>query len=273
MKKIIGFLLFVDLLFGGIVDGVAISVNGEPITLYEIDDLKVKNNISKTEAADKLIGDILYQVELKKNNIAADMFETQNYIENVAKSQNLTILEFKEKLKQSSQSYEKFVEQIKKQIEYEKFVAKVVRPNIKIASEDDLKLYFENNQNKFQSATGFDVIQYSAKDKNLLSKFIANPLLKLENIEKAELSLDAKNLNPQIRAILTEASEGAFTQIFPANEGFLTILVNKKNGLQKIEFESAKNQIFETIMKQREDSYIKEFFNKMRLTAKIEVIR
>lgn len=273
MKKIIGFLLFVDLLFGGIVDGVAISVNGEPITLYEIDDLKVKNNMSKSEAADKLIGDILYGVELKKNNIAADMFETQNYIESLAKAQNLTILDFKEKLKQSGQNYEMFVAQIKKQIEYEKFVAKMVRPNIKIATEDDLKLYYENNSKKFQTASSFDVIQYSSKDQNTLVAFLKNPLVKLENIQKLPLLIDANSLNPQIKAVLNETSESSFTQVFPTNDGFIALYINKKNDFKKIEFENAKNQIFELIMKQREDSYIKEFFNKMRLSAKIEVIR
>jgi parvulin-like peptidyl-prolyl isomerase len=271
MKKLIAILFCCNFVFGAITDGVAIIVNNEPITLFEIS--KNSSTSSKAQAADALINDLLFKQELKKNNISVDMLEVQERIELIAKNQNLTALSLKEKIKSQNQNYEDFVSQIKDQMVREKFIQKIVRQNIKVANDEDLKLYYENNQAKFQNAKSFDVTQYSSANKQNLSSAVSSVLSKVENVEKTNFSLQSSELNPQLLALLNETTEGTFTPIFNAGDKFVSFLVTKKLNITTTEFEKSKDKIFEIIMKQREDAFLKEYFNKIRLNAKIQIIR
>ena len=66
--------------FAGMINGIAIIVNDEPITLYDIDKTMSVNNVSKNEAVSYLIDKILYDQLVKENNITADIFEITDYI-------------------------------------------------------------------------------------------------------------------------------------------------------------------------------------------------
>lgn len=273
MKNLLALALFANFMYAGMVDAIAVIVNNQPITLFEIDEKMQTNKISKQEALRVLIDDILYKETLKQNNISADIFEVENYIEAMAKKENTGIIEFKAMLKQKYPNYEDFLEQIKKQISHEKFISKVARSQIKLATDEDLKIYYENNKNKFQVASSFEILQYSSKVRNDLVKLQSSPNSSIEGIDKNSFVLDQKNLNAQVKYLLNETKEGAFTPIFVANNKFVTILVNKKNGVEQLAFENVKDKIFDNVMRTREDIFLKEYFNKIRITAKIEIIR
>ena len=273
MKKLIATLFCCHFAFGAISDGVAITVNNEPITLFEIAKNSSTNSVSKAQAADSLINDLLFHQELKKNNISVDMLEIQERIELIAKNQNLTSASLKEKIKSQNQNYDDFVTQIKDQMMREKFIQKIVRQNIKIANEEDLKLYYENNPTKFQSAQSFEVTQYSSKNRQNLNTAVGSVLSKVENVEKTNFSLQSSEINPQLLGLLNETQDGTFTPIFNAGEKYVSFLVTKKINVATMEFEKSKDKIFEIVMKQREDAFLKEYFNKIRLNAKIQIIR
>ena len=55
-----------------IVGGIAIKVNNDPITLYEIQSLSAKQHISKDKAQEILIAQRLKDQEIKRLNIAID---------------------------------------------------------------------------------------------------------------------------------------------------------------------------------------------------------
>lgn len=265
--------IFANTAIAGITDAIAIVVNNKPITLFEIDNTMMQNKSTKAIAAEKLINDILYKDELIKNNISTDIFEIESYIEKMAKRENAGIIEYKAMLKQKYPNYEQFLDQIKQQISHEKFVSKIARTNLKVATDEDLKIYYENNLGKFQVANSFEIIQYASKSKSDLQNLQASPLKQFESIEKTSYSLEQQNLNQQIKYLLNETNEGTFTPIFVANNSFVTIFVSKKNGVAQIEFEKVKDKIFEIVMSSREDAFLKEYFNKLRITAKIEIIR
>ena len=69
--------------FAGMVNGVALTVNDDPITLYDIDKAMSTNKISKNEAVGLLIDKTLYEQAIKENNISADIFDVNNYIEKI----------------------------------------------------------------------------------------------------------------------------------------------------------------------------------------------
>ena len=76
----------VGILSAGLVDGIALVVNEEPITLYDIDKKMLESNLSKKDAVSLLIDELLYEQELRKYNIEVDIFDVNNYIEKIRKS-------------------------------------------------------------------------------------------------------------------------------------------------------------------------------------------
>ena len=107
----------------GTVDGVSVIINKEPITLYDVFKYSQRFNISKKESLDILVRQKLEDSEIKKLGITVDNFEIDQYIENLAisnnmnqydflnmiRSKNIEISEYKEDLKKKLQSEQKFL--------------------------------------------------------------------------------------------------------------------------------------------------------------------
>ena len=274
MRKIlISLLLFLSVLNAGLVDAIAIIVNNEPITLYDIDEKMVDLNIKKEQAVGILIEEKLYNQEVKKYNIAADIFDVNNYLEKVAASNGMDLLTFKSILKQQYKDYDKFVDETKKRIIHEKLIRKIVRGNLKFAKEEDLKIYYDNNFDKFNIASKVDVTQYSSKSKKELLSIKSNPLLMLPGVKQQNLTLERKNLNSQIRFVLNDTKEGSFTPIFTANKEFVMFYIIKKKEITTLKYEDVKDKILNVVMKEREAKYLKEYFEKLKITADIKILR
>jgi hypothetical protein len=140
MKKYLISLLFVaGIANAGLVNGVAFVVNDEPITLYDIDKEMQEKGLSKNDAVKSLIDETLYNQQIKKENISVDIFDVDNYLSKLAAQNRMTLLEFKALVRQQ-QDYDQFVEGIKKRLMHEKLIKKVARGNIKIATDDDIKI-------------------------------------------------------------------------------------------------------------------------------------
>jgi parvulin-like peptidyl-prolyl isomerase len=164
-------LLTSSVAFAGMVDAIALVVNDTPITLYDIEKRKVERNLSKEEAVSQLVDEALFQEIVEKNNITADIFDVNNYLEKIAASNGMDLYTFKSIIKQKYKNYEAYEEQTKQQIIREKLTQKLVRGNVKIATEEDLKIYYENNQNQFKAASNVKAIQYSSANKADLIKW------------------------------------------------------------------------------------------------------
>ncbi len=272
-KLLISLLLGSTLSLAGVVNGIALTVNGEPITLYDIEKTVSKEGLSKGKAVNKLVDEILFDQLVQEHNISADVLEVNNYIEKLAASKGMDVYSFKSIIKQQFSDYEEFEKQAKEAVIREKLISKVVKGNIKIASTEDMKLYYENNIHKYKAAKTIDVVQYSSKSRQALLKTKSNPLLVSKKVAKNEVSLDTKRLNPQMLYILNQTKKGSFTPIFTANSAFNTLFVKDKKGVTNLEFNTVKDQIFREIMTQREKKFLKNLFEKQRLTADIKILR
>jgi hypothetical protein len=73
--------------------------------------------------------------------------------------------------------------------------------------------------------------------------------------------------------LLNETKVNSFTPIFTANKQFVSLFLVKKNGSTALSFESVKARIFNDIMSTREKKYLKDYFEKQKLTADIKIVR
>ncbi len=274
MKKfILAVFISASVSFAGMVDGIALVVNDDPITLYDIEKRKYEKNLSKEDAVSELIDESLFKELVIKNNITADLFDVNNYLEKLAASNGMDVYTFKSIIKQKYKDYGKYEEQTRNLIIRQKLTNKLVRGNIKIASEEDLKIYYDNNSSKFQMASKVEAIQYASKNKAELIQSIKNPMINIPGISKNPIELDQSNLNPQLRYIINETKLNQFTPIFTSNKQFVSLLITKKDEQKTIEFEDVRDRIFNIVMQDREKKYLKDYFEKLKLSADIKVIR
>jgi len=273
MKKILlSFLITIATLQADLVNAIAILVNDTPITLYDIDKEMETKKIPKNVAVSKLIDDILYKQSVNKNKISVDIFDVDNYIEKLAANNNMNVLDFKSLVRQQ-QNYDQFREKIKQQIIHQKLIGKIASGKLTIATEDDLKIYFENNKEQFKVAKVLDVVAYVSKNKKLLLELKKNPMLQSKDIQVQNIEMKQEELNPQTKYILNTTPVKKFSAIFAQNKNYNMFFVKEKRDITVVTFSDVKDRIFQAIMKKREQDYLKEYFETAKITANIKVLR
>lgn len=272
MKKyILSLLTSFTFAYAGLVNGIAIIVNDTPITLYDINQMAQGKNISEQKAADILIEESLYNQELKNKNISVDIFDVDNYIEKLAAQNKMNTLDFKALVRQQ-QNYELFKENIKKQLLHQKLIKKIAAGKIKVASPKDIQIFYNNNKEQYKIANTIDVIAYVSKNKRLLNQLKSNPMLQDKSIIMQNITLKQNELTPQAKYILNNTKVKQFSAIFAQNKNYNMFFVKEKKDIKVLTLDEVKNNIFQNIMNQREQSYLQEYFETLKITANIKVI-
>ncbi len=271
-KTILGILFATVSLYAGLINAIAITINETPITLYDIDQEIETKKISKDQAVSQLIDTILYDQALETNKISVDMFDIDNYIEKLAASNKMNVLDFKSLVRQQ-EDYKTFKEKIKKQILHQKLITKIAGGKLKIATEDDLKIYYENNKEQFKIADTIDVVAYVSKKKKVLNQLKKNPMLQSKDMLTQNITMKQSELNPQTKYILNSTSPKQFSAIFAQNKNYNMFYVKEKKDINILLFTDVKDRIFQVIMKKREQDYLKEYFETSKITADIKVLR
>ena len=94
-----------------------------------------------------------------------------------------------------------------------------------------------------------------------------------DDVQRDSTTLETQKLPAQMQFLLNETKENSFTPIFTANKQFVALFVQKKQGSSALGFESVKAKIFNDIMSTREKKYLKDHFEKQKLTADIKIVR
>jgi parvulin-like peptidyl-prolyl isomerase len=259
--------------FAGMINGVALIVNDEPITLYDIDNTMSVNKIGKNQAVGLLIDKALYEQSIKENNITADIFEINDYIEKLANANGMDLYTFKSVVKQKYPDYSQFENEAKDAVIRQKLIQKIVKGQLAIATEEDMQLYYEKNKEQFSTSKFYEVTQYTSKNKASLNNAIRNPMVIPSDVERTPIRLASDKLQPQMQYLLNETKTNSFTPIFTANKQFVSLFVTRKEGTTSLNFESVKAKIFNDMMSLREKKYLKDYFEKQKLTADIKIVR
>lgn len=274
MKKIIISILFCTAtLWAGLVNAIAILVNDTPITLYDIDKEVQSKQISQNEAVSGIIDKILYDQAIADNRISVDIFDVDDYISRLAATNKMDVIAFKSLVRQQ-QDYNLFIEDIKKQLLHQKLIRTIAQGKVTIASEDDLEIYYYNNTEKqFMVADTIEVVAYVSKNKNALVQIQKNPMIQNKDVMVQTMTMKQEELNAQTKYILNNTLEKDFSVIFAQNQHYNMFFVKEKKDIVSLRFEDVKEKIFQTIMKKREQDYLKEYFETAKITADIKVLR
>ncbi|HIP11679.1 MAG TPA: peptidyl-prolyl cis-trans isomerase [Arcobacter sp.] len=273
MKKyIIIFMLSALSLQAGLINAIAFTVNNVPVTLYDIDEKMQERKISKEKAVSILIDEALYQESLDKYNVVIDTFDIDNYIEKIAQSNNMSMHQFVNAVKQQ-QDYTLFTNDVKKRLKHQKLVSSIASNKIIRANDEDLEIYYNNNKDLFSIANKIDVIQYTSKNKKALIATKNNPMMMNSDVLVNNITLTQDTMDAQLKYIINQTKEQSFTAIFAANKTYNMLFVSKKDDVQKIQYKDVKAKIFNVVMEQREKEYLKNYFETLKITADIKVLR
>ena len=273
MIKFLISLVFVGILNAGLVDAIAIIVNDKIITLYDIDEL-TKQNMSKKDAIGILIDKTLFEIETQKRGIDVDIFEIDNYLAKIAQNNKMSLSSFKSIAKQQyGINYDKYIDNIKMEIKKQKLSSQLVKGKVTIANDEDIKLFYNNNATQFQLAKKIEVIQYLSKNKANLVAISKNPMLHFNNVQVTNSVINIDKVSSSIRYVLNSTKTAKFTPILNGNNVYVMFYIKQKKEIEMIKFAQVRNQIFNQIMKQREQLFLKDYFEKLRLNSKIEFKR
>ena len=96
-----------------IVDGVAMTVNGRVVTMFEIVKLSESAKISRQDAIEKIIEKKLEEYELEKQNVKIDDFEIERRMEMIASSNNMSLSQFKEAIEKNFLGVSEYKKELK----------------------------------------------------------------------------------------------------------------------------------------------------------------
>lgn len=273
MKKIsMIFFLLVSLLSAGLINGVAVIVNEKAITLSELQNKMDSLKVSKDIAIGILVEEKLYEEELRKNNITLGVFELEDHIKQIAQSNNMEIDSFKKAVTSQYGTYEAYVQDVRKNLLHSKLVFKIARGNLNIATKEDLKLYYDNNIHKFSMPKSLEITEYFSQNQQLL----LNSKEKIRNsaeVSSKKINLEMTNINPELRYMLLNLKDNELSNVINVNNGFVRLEIMKRNEVQVLPFNDVEDTIFQEVMMQREQSYLKEYFDKLKISADIVVLR
>ena len=272
-KLLLTFLFTTSLSFAGIINAVALTVNDDPITLYDIDRTMVTKKVDKNQAVSLLVDKLLYDQLIQKYNIQADIFDVNAYVEKLAASNNMDLYSFKSIVRQKYPDYSVFENEAKGIVTRQKLIKKLVQGQLKIATTEDTQLYYENNKEKYTTAKIVEAVQYTSTKKSSLIATVKSPLLVPTDVQRSPIELQVKELDPQMQYLLNNTATNSFTPIFTANKMYTTLFIIKKEGSDTLDFEVVKNKVFNEVMSLREKKYLKDFFEKEKLTADIKILR
>ncbi|MDX4058441.1 peptidyl-prolyl cis-trans isomerase [Aliarcobacter skirrowii] len=274
MKKILLiFSLFIGFTLANTINGIAVLVNEDPITIYDIKEDMKKRGVDENSSVSYLIDKTLFEQLVKQNNISADIFDINEQIEKLANSNGMDVYSFKSIIKQKYPDYNDFENEVKDSVIRQKLIKKLVRGQLAIATIDDVKLYYEKNISQYQTSKYFYVTQYSSSNKEDLIEKISTPMKVIPSVTVSELKIDSKDINAQLQYVLTTTKNRSFTPIFTLNNQYISLYVKNKEGSEAINFDIVKDRIFNEIMEQREKVFLEQHFEKQKLTADIKVIR
>jgi len=276
MKKLFILLLCTPLLFADVIGGIAITVDDETITLYEIKQEQEISKLSVKQTVDMLIRSKLEQIEAKKRHISVSNQDVIDDLKKMADQNNMTLTQLYEAMSSArglseSQTKSKTKEKILKQ----KLFNAVAMAEMEEPTDEEVQEYYNLHLKEYQAPKSIDVVVYSSTDKKALEQKISNPMIYLPKVKTENVKLETAKLNPRLAQLLIKTEDSHFSPILPqgGTSGHMSFYIVAKNEVNTPPLELIRVQVENSIMEAKRESILNEHFQRMRVNADIKVLR
>lgn len=250
-------------------DAIAIIVEGEPITTAEIRAIKTQMNVSDKQAREMLIQDRLQKSAMK--DITVDEKRIDEKISAIAKQNNLTVPKMQKILKSQGTPWLKYRKSIKEALIKEKFFQKNILSTIPQPTEEQLRRYYKNNQEAFIAPSSVTLIEYSAKSEATMKKFLSTK--KLNGVKSREVTKKTKDINAALLTSILQTQDGSYTRPLNAGDRYISYKVLSKNGQAAMPYEAAQNAVAGRWRQEQQNKALKDYLQKLKTNADVQVIR
>lgn len=271
--KIFILLIFAIILEAKIIDGIAIKVNGNIITLYEIQNIQKDKKLSKQEAIDLLIQEKIKENEIKRLGIKVDDKVIEDEINNIAINNKITRKDLENALKAQKIDFENYKKELKEHITNRELMQKILQTNSSITNENDLMAYYENNKNEFMLPTKIKVTSYTSNSDAALQQFLQHPMMINTNIISKDEEIDIKSLPPQVSKVFLETKENSFTPVLNSGNTLIVFFIKSKEQKELLPFDEVRLNVMQKYAEVKENEILNDYFSKIKANSQIEIVR
>ena len=274
IKYFLIFTLIMLPVFARTLDAIAMTVNGEPITLYEIKAFSKKAHIPKEDAVNALIQQKIEVEQMQKQGIFATPDEVDHRIDLIAKQNHMNLAQFRIALTKEGKTLDSLKKDIATQIKKEKLYQKILAGKLKKPSDEEIREYYNKHKKEFTIPGKIKIQEYLSNDPKALQAIKMQPMLMLPNVKITPRTVDPAKTNPQLVQMLLQTPVKTFTPIITIGKNLVAMFfVQRKNRASTVPFEQVKQNILMRIMKDQEEANLIAYFEKKKAEADIKVLR
>lgn len=256
-----------------VIDAIAIDVEGEPITMLEIQAVQQKLNMSKETAVETLIKDRLEKTAIEKAGITVSQEEIEQKVNAIAQSKGMTKAQMQQILAQKGLTWNNYIEQLTTEIKKERFFQEVILSTIERPSESELETYYTTHKESFSNGPKqMSLVLYKSSSPENLQQAIKNPLQPTTGVSKENILASSNEMPPALLNLIESTPANSFTKPINTGKEFIAYYVKSK-GSSQTGFAAVKNQVITRWLQEQRVQAGKDFLNKLKSNAKIRVIR
>lgn len=267
MKFFLIFITLISLYAKDIVNEIAIIVNGNSITTYDINKTQKQLHINKDQAISYLIDQAVFKSLLKKENIYVDNFDIDKAMYKIAKQNGMSVYEFKQYLAQKGK-LQPFINELRQKIEKEKILKKL-HVNV---SKEEIQAYYKQHLRDYIRPSEIEVTQYSSPNKNSLLQIIKNPLANVADVKVKNLTLKTDETNPCLINFLEKFPNKSFSTIFKEGNKYLVFYIISKGDNKPLPLKMVIDKIYQKLMTKKANETFKDLLAKERAKADIQFV-
>ena len=255
-----------------VVNSVIAVVENEPITNYELAQVKKERRVSDAEALEILINSKVKTAEIKKRGIMVNSYEIDQRIAAIAAQNNMSVEALHTAAAKDGISKAKFREDVKKSLQEEKLYGAFENEIRKSVTPENVRQFYNQNLSLFTTFDSVTLTRYITKNQNALNSVLKNPNARPSGVHVQKGTLKNSQMDEGLRYIITNVAQGEFSPVIPTANGYETFYVNSKSGVQTADFESVQEKAIEAYVLSKRQQMLKEFNERLRSNANVRIV-
>ncbi|MDF1883077.1 peptidyl-prolyl cis-trans isomerase [Sulfurimonas sp. SAG-AH-194-C21] len=275
MYKTFLFLLITTFVNAEVYNGVAIVVKDKAITLLDIKHEMKLSKMSVSRATDTLIRQKLEEVEIDNRKITVSSSEVYDDIKKLASRNNMSTSDFYDAVRESNgMGSMELKAKTKQKLLSQKLYQAITYSSLSQPSDFECEEYYEMHKDTYKHPASFTVIIYDGDDKNELQTKVDNPMFYSPKIRTNEQVLPYSKISPELASLLERTPLNSFTNVIPNGKGgFMSFYMKEIESAKAGGLSSVKTQIVNSIMAEKREQVLSDYFARLKHNADINVIR
>jgi peptidyl-prolyl cis-trans isomerase SurA len=283
-----------------VIDRIVAVVNGEIITLYEVDE-RAKPLISRAGGTDQersrlleqarprvldsLIDDMLIKQEAQRLGVSVSDMEVQNQTRQLKDKNNLSEEQFINSLLLQGMTRADYEKMLKEDILKQKILGAMVRRKV-VVTEQEIQEYYTAHQSEFSRGKKVRlkliILPQGLDAEALREQIISGKITFEEAAGKYSIGpgseqggalgeVEWKDISDQWRGILEGMKPGELSTPFPFDQNTVILQLDAKQSGDKAELEEVRAEISERLYRPKLEERFKEYIQTLRKKAVLDI--